>query len=538
MHCKKTFILLTILCFSCSALLFGCKSTEENKVQKTSDVINVVLPKTAENQKGFDPIYGWGCGEHKHDPIIQSTLLKTDDNFNIVNNMISDYKVSGNGLIYKFILKDNIKFSDGSDLTAADVAFTLNKMITTPECEVDLSYIEKVEEIDSKSVEITLKEPNNLFLYYLCSIGIVKQSTYDDNYGKNPIGSGKYVLEKWEIGKYATFSLNENYWGEKPKINKITVTFSDEDVSFASAKNNESDIAYTSAVFANNKLDNYEINAIKTNDTRGISLPTNCEKSTIKDESGTTYETGNAITGDLAIRYALNLATNREQIINNTLSGYGTSAVSVCDNLSWFNDKNNISYDKEKAIQVLEDAGWRTDSSTFRSKDGRLAQFDLYYESSDNVRQAMCASFAECAAEIGIKVNIIGESWEEIYKHQYSDAVLWGWGSTTPEEMMTLYLSNGSCNFPLYGNNVIDMHLNNAKKATNLDEMYKELKEAQYDENANTGITPQFASSWIWIANIDHLFFINKNLDIKNPKIQGHGHGWSLFDNVETWEWK
>ena len=109
------------------SLLTACGG--EESVSETTTVgeqVVVVLPPTAEPEAGFDPIQGWGAGEHVHEPLIQSTLTVTTADLEIDYDLATDLTVSADGLVWTATLRSDVFFTDGEPLTAADVAFTYN----------------------------------------------------------------------------------------------------------------------------------------------------------------------------------------------------------------------------------------------------------------------------------------------------------------------------------------------------------------------------------------------------------------------------
>ena len=90
------------------------------------DEVVVTMPATSEPESGFDPAYGWGAGEHVHEPLIQSTLTKTTEDLKIEKDLATDYQVSPDGLTWTVTIRDDAAFTDGEPLTAEDVAFTYN----------------------------------------------------------------------------------------------------------------------------------------------------------------------------------------------------------------------------------------------------------------------------------------------------------------------------------------------------------------------------------------------------------------------------
>src|SRR5699024_214861 len=99
----------------------------------------VSMTPGSEPAAGFDPLVSWGCGEHVHEPLIQSTLITTDVDLNFQNDLATSYECSEDGLIWTFSIRDDVRFSDGQPLTARDVAFTINGIIGSAASECDLS---------------------------------------------------------------------------------------------------------------------------------------------------------------------------------------------------------------------------------------------------------------------------------------------------------------------------------------------------------------------------------------------------------------
>ena len=98
----------------------------EATAEAAADSVIVTMPTTSEPEAGFNPVYGWGAGEHVHEPLIQSTLTTTTADLKIGKDLATDYSVSEDGLTWTVSIRDDVKFTDGEPLTASDVAFTYN----------------------------------------------------------------------------------------------------------------------------------------------------------------------------------------------------------------------------------------------------------------------------------------------------------------------------------------------------------------------------------------------------------------------------
>ena len=527
-------------------------------VTGSDEEIVITMPPTSEPAAGFDPFVSWGCGEHVHEPLIQSTLITTNAQMGFENDLATSYNCSEDGLTWTFQIRKDASFTNGTPVRAQDVAFTINGIKNSEQAECDLTYVEAASATAEHTCEIKLKKPFNALLYTLATVGIVPAAAHGSDYGSNPVGSGRYMLEQWDAGQQVILKANPSYYGAPPQIKRVIVLFMEEAPSLAAARAAQVDVAFTSATYATQSVAGYDLQNFASADSRGVSLPC-VTAGAAKQYRGRDYAAGNAVTSSVEIRRAINMATNRQQIIDNVLNGYGQVAWSVSANMPWDSADMQCEYSPDAARELLDAAGWvlssggadgasngagsgdsgsgatNSGSGNIREKDGVRAAFDLYYAASDSTRQAMANEFAAQMRQIGIEVNIKGRSWSEIYEHQFSDAVLWGWGTNSPLETYNIMYSSGVCNYACYENAAIDAHLNDALSRTNVEESYADYKLAAWD--GSTGVAPSGAASWVWFANVDHLYFTALGLNVAAQKPHPHGHGWSLLNNVDKWHW-
>ena len=504
---------------------------------RPSPASQVIVAMNAESEPaaGFDPLIAWGCGEHVHEPLIQSTLIKTDAAMGFENDLATSYSCSDDGMTWTFSIRDDVFFTDGAPLTAKDAAFTLNGIINSRAAQADLSMVKEVVAPDGRTLVLHMAKPFNALLYTLAVVGIVPAHAYGADYGSRPVGSGRYMLESWDKGQQAILRANPDYYGAAPSIERVVVVFMEEDAALAAVRSGQVDIAFTTAVFSGQHIPGYGLLSCKTVDSRGISLPTR-RAGTTKTDKGAEYPCGNDVTSDVALRRALNYALDREALVANVLDGHGSPAFSVSDGMPWASADMVVATDRAKAKALLEEAGWLEGTDGIRRKDARLASFTLRYPSNDSVRQGLAAEFSNQMREIGVEVNIKGGSWDELYSYEYADPILWGWGSNSPIELYALNYSTGWGNFAGYEDPRIDSCLDQALATPDIKDSYGLWKQAQWD--GSHGIAPQGAATWVWLANIDHLYFKRTGLNVADQKPHPHGHGWSLVNNVDRWTWE
>ena len=536
---RRSFLALSALTgvgLAGSSLMSGCSAAvDKTKEHQASNTLVVALPKDCEPKGGFNPIVSWGCGEHVHEPLIQSTLVRTNSDLAFENDLATSYKYNNGALTWDFVLRDDVKFSDGSSLTAHDVAFTLESIKNHEGSECDLSMIESVVVSSDTQLSIKLNKPFNALLYILANIGIVSKSAYSDQYGQKPLGSGRFMLKEWQQGSQAIFVPNPYYYGEAPKIKQLTVLFMEEDQALAAVKSHTADLAFTQPSIAKSSLEGYDLLNCRSVDSRGISLPM-LKPGSVRVDDGKELPAGNAVTQDLAIRRALSYALNREALIKNTMEGFGDAAYSVSDGMPWSNPALKIETNVEYAKKIMDDAGWQVASDGIREKNGTRAQFDLLYMADDSLRQAIAHEFAVQMEELGIQVSPKGMTWDDIRPLEFSTPVVWGWGSNAPLELYYLNYSDAWGNFSGYNSAISDKYMDEALATPQVEDSFEFWQKSQWD--GTHGPAPQGEASWVWIANVDHLFFVASSLVVAKQKPHPHGHGWSILNNVDEWYWQ
>lgn len=500
----------------------------------SKDSVIVVMGPTSEPEAGFDPAYGWGAGEHVHEPLIQSTLTVTTTDLKIGYDLATDMEASEDGLTWTVKIRDDASFTDGEKLTAADVAFTYNTLRDTSSVN-DFTMLDRAEAVDDTTVRFYLKRPYSIWPYTMAIVGILPEHAYGPDYGEHPVGSGRYILKQWDRGQQVIFEANPDYYGEAPKMKKLTVLFMEEDAAFAAVMAGQADIAYTAASYSDQTVSGYELLSFDTVDNRGFNLPAIPAGSV----SGEGVPLGNDFTSDVLVRRAINIGIDRDEMIEHVLNGYGSPAYSVCDKMPWYEPDAQVQYDPEGAAALLDEAGWTAGADGIRTKDGQRAELTFLYPASDSVRQALAADSADQLRRLGIDTKTEGVDWDTAYTRAQSEPLLWGWGAHTPMELYNIYHTmekTGLAEYSPYANQTVDRYMDEALAESDLEASYELWKKAQWD--GTTGITQEGDIPWIWLVNIDHLYWSREGLQVADQKLHPHGHGWSIVNNVDQWSWK
>ena len=515
-----------ICAFLCILLLLtGCGGTQPSQdsggTQTDTDTVVVAMGTTSEPESGFDPAYGWGAGEHVHEPLIQSTLTVTTQDLDIAYDLATDLQVSEDGLTWTAVIRDDVKFTDGTSLTAQDVAFTYNtvKELSTVN---DFTMLDRAEATDNVTVVFHLNTPYSIWPYSMANVGIVPEHAYGPDYGQNPIGSGRYILKQWDKGQQVILEANPDYYGEAPRIKTVVVLFMSEDAAFAAVQAGQADIAYTAAAYADQEVSGYHLLSVESVDNRGINLPAVPYDGTV----------GNDFTCDPTVRQAINIGLDRQALIDNVLQGHGTPAYSVCDKMPWYSENNTVSYDPDRAAALLDQAGWVLGSDGIREKDGVRAELNLLYPANDSVRQAIAAEVSNQLKTLGISASFEGVGWDTAYDRAQSEPLVWGWGAHTPMEMYNIYHTAPGQQYAAYSpyhnaqaDSLMDQALASSDSETSLS-LWKQAQDVIAQD-----------VPWIWLCNIDHLYWVRDGLQVAQQKLHPHGHGWSIVNNIDQWSW-
>lgn len=331
--------------------------------------------------------------------------------------LAESWDITDDGRTYTFHIRDGVKFSDGEVCDANAIKANFDAIIENKDRHTWLEMMNLLVGVsapDDKTFVIELSEP-----YYplLTELGVTRPfamispkamkdgSTKD---GVNAyIGTGPYVLTDFVTDEYAIFEANENYWGEQPKIKKITVkVIPDNQTRILALEKGEIDM-----IFGKNMIDADAINQYTGNDKFTVSLsdPTSTRQIVLN--------TTRDVLADKEVRQALQHATNKQAISDGIFYGLEQPAdtlfaktVPYCDI-----DLEPYAYDVELAQSMLDEAGWVVGADKIREKDGQKLNIDLLYNSDSVTEKAIAEYLQSEYQKIGISLNIHGEE-EQSYR--------------------------------------------------------------------------------------------------------------------------
>ena len=503
--------------------------TNNNSQNRPNDELVVcIAAHGGEPESGFNPMTGWG---KRDDPLIQSTLFKYDSNATLINDLATSYNISDDLKTYTVNIREGIKFTDESPLTAEDVVFTYNKAKESGET-TNLESLDNAQKVNDTTIQFTLNRPDSTFINKLAHVGIVPSDSYNNiTYGENPIGSGPYKLKQWDKGQQVIFERNEDYYGKKPYYRKITNVYLDAETAFVAAKNGEIDVVEVPVTYLNSTIEGMHTQIMHSIDGRYLSLPVmnNTEEKTV---DGKSY-IGNDITSDSAIREALMIGINRTNISQGAYNGLADPLYDVVSSsLPWSLNSSLSDGNITQAKEILASNGWvDSDGDGIVEKDGKKASFNLNYGSNDQDDQIIALSVSQQAKDFGIEIIPQSKQWSEIRNIKSSEPFVFSGGDLDPYMLYQYYSSSlagkGWNNVPGYNNPQVDKLMENA--------MNIELN-SSYDSWKEVDKLAKKDNPYIPLATKPFLLFVSDRVDISPNTQKIYPHGGDFLGNIYDWK--
>src|SRR3954463_835070 len=216
-----------------AAVLLGAAAAPAT-AQKSADTLRITMRDALTN---IDPYYNnLRTGVVMHHQAWGTLVYRNPDTFKIEPLLATEWKTP-NATTIEFTLRPNVKFHDGTTLTADDVVYTLNlasdpnSKVSTP---ANYNWIEKAEKTGDLSVRVKLKRPTPAALDYFALVLPIYPKAYrekggPEGYAKAPVGAGPYKMTRVEPGVSIDFERFDDYWAGSPKgkpaIRKLSVRF-------------------------------------------------------------------------------------------------------------------------------------------------------------------------------------------------------------------------------------------------------------------------------------------------------------------------
>jgi peptide/nickel transport system substrate-binding protein len=473
--------------------------------------------------------------------LIYSGLLKEDGSGNLVPDLAESYTISNDGLTYTFVLKNNAKFQDGTKVTADDVVFTINKLqdpaLKSPRALAWNSVT--VAKVNDTTVTFTLNQPYAPFIYNT-TLGILPKHIWNEvsndsfpfsTLNIKPVGSGPYAVTKVTTdssGLPTEYDLkaNSTYTSGEPYITNIIFKF----------YQNEN-----SLIYAYGNKDVNEINSIS---------PENM--SSIKRTDGTTLQivqerifgiffnqNQNPVLVNKEVRQALDVAIDKQALINTVLHGYGRAI----DGPLPTDDDTSPAMTPDQRIStaraILEKAGWTQGSDGIYVKIDKKTKkvtdtLALSLSTSDAPElkaeaEMIQADWTAIGAQVDVKIFEIGDLNQNIIRPRKYDALLFGEIVPAGNDLYPFWHSSQrndpGLNISMYANVKTDKILESLRTTSDPDEQISLEKSFETQIQADDPAVFLYAPDFIYV--------VPKN--IQNMKLETVTEANDRFNTISSW---
>jgi peptide/nickel transport system substrate-binding protein len=388
--------------------------------------------------------------------LIYSGLVHLTPNLEAVPDLAESWE-SPDPQTVIFKLRPNLKFSDGTPLTADDVVFTFTTL-TNPDFNAPQRAlyvpIKSVEKVDDVTVKFNLSAPYAPLLSYL-DMGIVPQELVEAGHdlATKPVGAGPMKLTSWNRGADIVLEANPDYWAGAPEVEKVTLKIIADNSARAQAfEAGDLDVIQS-------PLSPQDIERLKNDARFG---------NTIMPGLGVTYinfNTKDPLLSDPKVRQAFAMLIDQNTIVNDIYQGVDAVANSIILPSSWAYsaDIKQPTFDVEGAKAKFAEAGW-TDSNGdgVLDKGGQKLTVTLSTHSEDPNRVQAIEFIQAIMAEAGVDAQTRITDWPSfstnyVQKGMHQIALL-GWlNIVDPDRLLFGQLSTGgSLNWGGYSNAMVD----------------------------------------------------------------------------------
>lgn len=370
----------------------------------------------------------------------------------IVPSLCTGYAPSEDGLTYTFTLREGVVFSNGSALTASDVQYTFERLLTAggvnDDVPLEVAGAEALKNgeadtlagfsvISDYEFSITLAAPNAGFIAELTgpAMSVVDKETMEQvtNFGiacEDTIGTGPYKITEWVVNDHYTLEYNENYWGEEPSVKKMVVSI----IPDASTQN---------LMYQNGELDIIDLEYLDSAIVESTYKTNYADSIIAGSRVGLTYLAMNAnheFLSDVNVRKAVQMAIDVDSIIASVYAGDAIPESGIIPTGVWgHNDAlERPVYDVEAAKALLAEAGY---------SEGQIS-FELAMDSSASSNtQLVYQIVQQYLKAIGINAEIATydeSSWLDLRKSGEMDAFIANWTMDYNDPANIMYTFYGS----------------------------------------------------------------------------------------------
>lgn len=469
--------------------------------------------------------------------LVNASLLKINEELELVPELVEEVPtlenggISEDGLVITFNLLPDVRWHDGETFTSTDVRFTYEVIMmdgVDVRGRVGWDQVSSVETPDDQTVIFNFESVDAPFLNRVSTVsilpehilgGLEPQEINEHEWFNAPVGLGPFTFVEWEEGSHIIVDRNPDYF--KPDLPKL-------------------DRVIYRIIPDNNTL----INQLETGDIDTRVRSSNQDIAVVDEFSDVDVNSVPSVTpwllwvnhtrapfDDVLVRQALAHGFDKVGLAEELLNGLVEPAWGLISPLSWaYNpDIPKRDYDPDRAVELLEEAGWMLGDGEVREKDGEPLTFEILNIAGEQERVQILSFIQAQWREIGVNAEIanvdVGAMWGNALPNRDYDMAYSYTGRTADPDMSTHYLSpelGSGNNFAGYSNPDVDELLLSALETIDEEErrqLYFEAQEIVAEDEVYLFLN--------WLANHTAI----------NTRVQGYrpAPGYNEFWNIEEW---
>ena len=411
---------------------------------------------------------------------VYDTLVEPDLELQMQPALAESWETSDDGLSWTFTLREGVTFHDGSELTAADVVYSMERIKEEGANAFRLDSVEEVSAVDDRTVEFALTRPTPNLLANLGAfkgMAIIPEGAADElDLSTEANGTGPFSLASYSEAEGATLEANPDHWDGGPQVDGVEFRFVSEPTAALTA-------LQTGEVDWTDNVPPQQIGALEGQEgvTLG-SVPSNDYWYFAANQAREPFD-------DVRVRQALAYGIDREEVTQAAKFDAATvNQTAIPETSAWYFDYAPYEHDPEGAQQLLEEAGVSDLTVEVMVTDE--------YPETVQAAQVMESQLAEIGVTVEIR-TLDFAGWLDAQGQGDFDVFMLGWlGNIDPDDFYyAQHHSEGNFNYHGYANPDVDELLDSARQETDM-EARKEL----YDQ-AVTMIVDH--ASYVYLYNPD-----------------------------------
>ena len=474
-------LIIALTLTACSQQVLDNEGEQENILEELEPLEGGTLKLSVTRFNNFNPLVNNNKTLYQIQNLIYEGLVGFDDARDIKPVLAESWRVSEDGQSIDFTLRRDVKWHDGEAFTADDVIFTLqliksniNQMQSASIYKTSLQQISDIRVVQDNIIRVTFSRPFSNGLEVLTFPILPKHLFQGANANKLKdenfpiVGTGIYKVSEYEKMQLITLVKNEDYWSNKPFIEKIEVSIvPDREAQLSLFENGDLDVTQPVAIDWAKYTDgkNEKVYEYVSNQYEFIG-----------------FNFKNPVLNDKLIRQSFAYAIDRHKIVKNLYLGHGTVVDVPVQPNSWLFDDSNLTYgyDVNKANKLLEDNGYimKDKSTRLNPTNDAPLKFKLITNKDNLLREKTAYQIKDDLKTIGIEVDVQLLDWndfnQQLTQGNY-DIVLAGWELSNAPDLSFAFHSTQSktTNFINYSNVEMDTLLEDIFKSPSRSEKLK-----------------------------------------------------------------